>query len=50
MIKAFIFDMDGVISDTQTLHLEVDKIVMRRYGIIMICSVNYRRYTGFQGI
>ena len=35
MIKAFIFDMDGVISDTQTLHLEVDKIVMRRYGITM---------------
>jgi len=33
MAKAVIFDMDGVISDTQILHVAADVAVMRRYGI-----------------
>ena len=29
MIKAFIFDLDGVIIDSEPLHYEADKIVFR---------------------
>lgn len=33
MIKAFIFDLDGVIIDSEPLHYEADRIVFREYGI-----------------
>lgn len=33
MTKAFIFDMDGVIIDSEPLHFESDRIVMREFGI-----------------
>lgn len=33
MLKAVIFDMDGVIIDSEPLHCEVTKLVMREYGI-----------------
>ncbi len=33
MIKAFIFDMDGVIIDSEPMHLEIDKMVMKDFGI-----------------
>ncbi|HHZ12473.1 MAG: HAD family hydrolase [Caldicoprobacterales bacterium] len=33
MIKAFIFDLDGVIIDSEPLHYEADKIVFREFGI-----------------
>lgn len=33
MIKAVIFDMDGVISDTQELHSEVESRMFKKYGI-----------------
>lgn len=33
MIKAIIFDLDGVISDTQTLHSQIESAIFRRYGI-----------------
>jgi len=33
MSKAVIFDMDGVLSDTQKLHSLVDKMVMEHYGV-----------------
>lgn len=32
MLKAVIFDMDGVIIDSEPLHFESDKRVMREYG------------------
>ncbi|MCQ4086484.1 HAD family phosphatase [Saccharibacillus sp. JS10] len=32
MIEAFIFDMDGVIIDSEPLHFEVDRQVMEHYG------------------
>lgn len=35
MIKAVIFDMDGVISDTQKLHVTADIMVMRSYGVVL---------------
>ena len=33
MIKAFIFDLDGVIIDSEPLHYEADRIVFREYGV-----------------
>ncbi|MDF2985937.1 MAG: HAD-superfamily hydrolase, subfamily variant 3 [Eubacterium sp.] len=33
MIKAFIFDMDGVIIDSEPLHFQSDKLVMKEFGI-----------------
>ncbi|RTE03971.1 HAD family hydrolase [Paenibacillus whitsoniae] len=33
MIKAFIFDMDGVIIDSEPLHFEVDQWVMEQIGV-----------------
>ncbi len=32
-MKAFIFDMDGVIVDSEPLHFETDKMVMKDFGI-----------------
>lgn len=33
MIKAVIFDMDGVIIDSEPIHFESDKMTMKEYGI-----------------
>jgi len=33
MIEAFIFDMDGVIIDSEPLHFESDKIIMKDFGV-----------------
>src|SRR5690554_3719398 len=33
MIKAFIFDMDGVIVDSEPLHFEVNRRIMRDFGL-----------------
>lgn len=35
MIRAVLFDMDGVISDTQVLHTSVDIAVLKHYGITL---------------
>lgn len=46
MIKAVLFDMDGVISDTQKLHARVESELLARYGIIISPSEISRRYAG----
>ena len=33
MIRAVIFDMDGVLSDTERLHVRTEKVQLRRFGI-----------------
>lgn len=33
MLKAFIFDMDGVIIDSEPLHFQSDRMVMKDFGI-----------------
>lgn len=35
MIKAIIFDMDGVISDTQIYHAQAESILLKRFGVSM---------------
>lgn len=46
MIKAVIFDMDGVISDTQKLHAEVEADLLNRYGINISPDEITRKYAG----
>ncbi|MGG1517083.1 HAD family phosphatase [Paenibacillus oryzisoli] len=45
MIKAFIFDMDGVIIDSEPLHFEVDQWVMEQIGV-QITHSELEEYVG----
>lgn len=45
MIKAVIFDMDGVIVDSSHAHIEAEKQTMLKYGI-RISSKELQEYTG----
>lgn len=46
MIRAVIFDMDGVLSDTQTLHARVESKLFRRFGIDLAPDQITERYAG----
>jgi beta-phosphoglucomutase-like phosphatase (HAD superfamily) len=46
MIKAVIFDMDGVISDTQKLHSKVESDILSRFGINISPDEITFRYAG----
>lgn len=46
MIKAIIFDMDGVISDTQGIHANTESELLKSYGIEMHPDEITRRYAG----
>jgi HAD superfamily hydrolase (TIGR01509 family) len=46
MIKAVIFDMDGVISDTQKLHARVEEEILSRFGISISSEEITKRYAG----
>jgi HAD superfamily hydrolase (TIGR01509 family) len=46
MIKAVIFDMDGVISDTQKLHASVEEELLRRNGIMMSAKEITEKFSG----
>jgi len=45
-IKGIIFDMDGVISDTQKLHSLVESGILRRYGIKITPNEITEKYSG----
>jgi len=45
MIKAVIFDMDGVIAETEHVHVEAEKQTMLKYGI-RISEEELHKYTG----
>jgi len=45
MIKAVIFDMDGVIVDSEPMHIEAEKQILLKYGV-EISADELRRYTG----
>lgn len=46
MIKGIIFDMDGVISDTQKLHAKVESELLARYGIKLSPEEISKKYSG----
>lgn len=46
MIRAVIFDMDGVLSDTQNLAAEVESAVLQTYGVKMAPEEITRKYAG----
>ena len=48
MIKGIIFDMDGVISDTQKLHSQVEAELLSRYGIKITPSEITAKYSGIR--
>jgi len=45
MIKAAIFDMDGVIVDSEPMHIEAEKRILLKYGV-EISADELRTYTG----
>lgn len=45
-IKAIIFDMDGVISDTQQLSAELEELSLKKYGIEIDAQELTRKYAG----
>jgi len=45
MIKAVIFDMDGVIVDSEPMHIEAEKQTLLKYGV-KITTEELRTYTG----
>lgn len=46
MIRAIIFDMDGVLSDTQDLAAEVESAVLQTYGVKIAPEEITRKYAG----
>ncbi len=45
-IKGVIFDMDGVISDTQKMHASVEEKLLKKYGIEMNSDEITEKYAG----
>ncbi|MGA3192403.1 MAG: HAD family phosphatase [Candidatus Bathyarchaeia archaeon] len=45
MIKAVLFDMDGVIAETEHVHVEAEKKTLLKYGV-QITEDELHRYTG----
>lgn len=46
MIEGIIFDMDGVISDTQKIHAKVESEIFERYGISLTPEEITKKYAG----
>ena len=46
MLKAVIFDFDGVIVDSEPLHYQVEKEMFREYGL----EISYQEYCEYAGI
>ncbi len=44
--KAVIFDMDGVVSDTQSFHVEIESMLLKDFGIDMKPDEITKRYAG----
>lgn len=45
-MKAVIFDMDGVIVDSNPIHLEAENMVLKKYGISLSYSEMLKKYNG----
>jgi len=47
MLKAVIFDFDGVIADSEALHYEALDAVFKRYGVDVPKEVHWDKYLGY---
>ena len=47
MLKAVIFDFDGVIADSEALHYEALNAVFNRYGVDVPKDVHWQKYLGY---
>lgn len=47
MIHAIVFDFDGVLADSEPLHLRAYQEAFSRYGVTLESSEYYTRYLGF---
>ena len=47
MLKAIIFDFDGIIADTEPIHLEAFKIVLKEHGIELSEDAYFKKYLAF---
>ena len=50
MVRAVIFDFDGVISDSEILHLEAFNEVLSKYSIEITRDDYYREYLGLTDV
>jgi len=50
MLKAVIFDFDGVITDSEVLHLRAFNSVLGQYGVQLTTQEYYSRYLGFTDV
>jgi len=48
MIKNIIFDMDGVISDTQKLHSKIEAEILNRFGVNLTSQEITEKYAGIR--
>lgn len=48
MIKAIIFDMDGVISDTNMMHAKIEEEIFKKNGIIIKPEELIKRFAGYK--
>lgn len=46
MIKGILFDMDGVISDTQLVHSQIEREILERFGIVLSSDEITKKYSG----
>jgi len=47
-ISAVIFDMDGVISDTEKIHAQTESHLLKKYGVVISPEEITRRYAGIK--
>lgn len=47
MLKAIIFDFDGVIADTEPIHLEAFKIILKEKGLVLTDKDYYEKYLAY---
>lgn len=46
MVKGVIFDLDGVISDTQKLHSRIESALLKRFGVVISPEEITKKYSG----
>jgi HAD superfamily hydrolase (TIGR01509 family) len=50
MLQAIVFDFDGVIADSEPLHLRAYQQVLQKEGIVLVREEYYGRYLGFDDV